>query len=987
MCRLDFPFGLDLAAINIQRGRDHGLPSYTSWRVPCGLSEIRDWSEFEKVVGPKSTQRIRQAYLSVDDVDLFVGGLAERPVVGGLIGPTFACIIAQQFSNTRKGDRFWYENPGFESTFTPAQLQSIRQVTLAQVLCRALGGGTLQPNVMLPLDEGGNDRKLCGVGEMAPIDLIPWGERDPFRQKNEHFEKLPSPIVSQNSPFPGVVSVAEPKPPKRATITLPIKDSDDDSDEDSDDEDETDDDMTIEATGLVNRVVTNKLDFLGTDLTQFLPQTQFSSKLTASNSNETNIDGKLDFELQSKPTLRPVDQKSDKFVIPAGTIVTGINNKLDTRRKTTKPTTRRPTAKVKRRKLTKTRPKATSKNRRNDDDDEDDDDDLRLIGLSFEGRRFANEDDSTGYVGNKPISMTPTRQVLRHENTYKKPQQQLPQLLPFHHVMGHTGQTHQTGTIDKDMTDEDQFKRIVLSTPDPLNDYQIEINIRPNPHRSTPKPHSYLGPPSHSYSGPGSNSGTQNKPITFSRPSSYGGGGGGIHDTIEADEPQDSYGQAFKRPTYMNRPTYGFPNDYDSHAFEHQHPYGVSSTTPRPITHTPTSPSNKYPPYSYSEMKYTTPFSFDATTERKPLWTYNTKKSQYKPSNEGSYFPTASYNVQQSPSQSSSYYGGQNQHNFDNHRPTYSNYYDDDRRPTSMKPELQTFLIVETTRHTTQIPYYTTARPYGQPHNTPMGGQGTASYGVRPNLYDSDFYANYGKTNENDEAKIQRRSDDEDSDDYDYTTYAPIHNDKYNIEDRDEERDILGTINQFDLDGYLRPDTMSYNVTTTTPDDEDSIQSKTNDDETVEERIRNYFYNNIFHRQITSGLTRHDNETFDDYVLPRLAMANSQQFETIFSSIKNPPKTLTIPDANTVNRSKINDKLDDLFSDNLPRNPTFDIISSDYTDDVDATDIDVTQLTKHNDKNDMTVQARIDEHIEQRTKSRPEQISLVPIKILTKPER
>jgi peroxidase len=130
---LAFPFGMDLAAINIQRGRDHGLPSYTSWRIPCGLSQILDWEDLENIVGPNSANRIQQAYKHVNDIDLFVGGLAERPVVGGLVGPTFACIIAQQFSNLRKGDRFWYENSGFESSFTPAQLQSLRQVSLSQV--------------------------------------------------------------------------------------------------------------------------------------------------------------------------------------------------------------------------------------------------------------------------------------------------------------------------------------------------------------------------------------------------------------------------------------------------------------------------------------------------------------------------------------------------------------------------------------------------------------------------------------------------------------------------------------------------------------------------------------------------------------------------------------------------------------------------------------------------------------------------------------
>nr|ABO52828.1 IP04158p [Drosophila melanogaster] len=137
-----FPFGLDLAAINIQRGRDHGIAPYSAWRVPCGLSPILSWDDFANVVGPESAKRIGHAYRSVHDIDLFVGGIAERPVVGGLVGPTFACIIAQQFSNSRRGDRFWYENGGFESSFTPAQLHSLRRVSLAQVLCRTVGGGT-----------------------------------------------------------------------------------------------------------------------------------------------------------------------------------------------------------------------------------------------------------------------------------------------------------------------------------------------------------------------------------------------------------------------------------------------------------------------------------------------------------------------------------------------------------------------------------------------------------------------------------------------------------------------------------------------------------------------------------------------------------------------------------------------------------------------------------------------------------------------------
>lgn len=42
-----------------------------------------------------------------NDVDLWSGGVSERPLPGGMLGPTFACIIATQFSYSRRGDRFW----------------------------------------------------------------------------------------------------------------------------------------------------------------------------------------------------------------------------------------------------------------------------------------------------------------------------------------------------------------------------------------------------------------------------------------------------------------------------------------------------------------------------------------------------------------------------------------------------------------------------------------------------------------------------------------------------------------------------------------------------------------------------------------------------------------------------------------------------------------------------------------------------------------
>ena len=51
------------------------------------------------------------------------------------MGPTFACIVGQQFLNLRKGDRFWYENGNHPGGFNQRQLQEIRKSSLSRIIC------------------------------------------------------------------------------------------------------------------------------------------------------------------------------------------------------------------------------------------------------------------------------------------------------------------------------------------------------------------------------------------------------------------------------------------------------------------------------------------------------------------------------------------------------------------------------------------------------------------------------------------------------------------------------------------------------------------------------------------------------------------------------------------------------------------------------------------------------------------------------------
>ncbi|GFT68225.1 chorion peroxidase [Nephila pilipes] len=128
-------FGMDLASINVQRAREHGLPGYNSFREYCGLPKIRDFYDLAGIIPNNTVHKYANLYKTVDDIDLWTIGIAEYPIPGAVVGPTFACLIGEQFANIRRGDRFWYENHGWPSAFSPEQLQEIRKLRLARILC------------------------------------------------------------------------------------------------------------------------------------------------------------------------------------------------------------------------------------------------------------------------------------------------------------------------------------------------------------------------------------------------------------------------------------------------------------------------------------------------------------------------------------------------------------------------------------------------------------------------------------------------------------------------------------------------------------------------------------------------------------------------------------------------------------------------------------------------------------------------------------
>jgi peroxidase len=127
---VDPPAGIDLAAINIQRGHDLGLGSLNQTREALGLTP---YTSFDQVSSdPATAAALKHAYGNVDAIDLWTGGLSEDHVAGGVIGSTFGKIIDDQFTSLRDGDRFYFENQKFDAQ----TLNEIKGTTLSDLILR-----------------------------------------------------------------------------------------------------------------------------------------------------------------------------------------------------------------------------------------------------------------------------------------------------------------------------------------------------------------------------------------------------------------------------------------------------------------------------------------------------------------------------------------------------------------------------------------------------------------------------------------------------------------------------------------------------------------------------------------------------------------------------------------------------------------------------------------------------------------------------------
>ncbi|KAI9551659.1 hypothetical protein GHT06_021995 [Daphnia sinensis] len=173
-------FGLDLVSLNVWRGRDHGLPGYNTYRQICGLPRMTSFKQLLTIMDRSVVDRLAAVYRSVDDIDLYIGGLVEHHLPGSMLGPVFSCIIAEQFARLKEGDRFFYEHGGYFNSFTPAQLQDIRRMSLAAIICDSADQIVKIQPLVFRHPSPMNPRVNCNSVMIPRLTLVAWKQPTPY---------------------------------------------------------------------------------------------------------------------------------------------------------------------------------------------------------------------------------------------------------------------------------------------------------------------------------------------------------------------------------------------------------------------------------------------------------------------------------------------------------------------------------------------------------------------------------------------------------------------------------------------------------------------------------------------------------------------------------------------------------------------------------------------------------------------------------------
>ena len=137
----------DLAAINIERARLNGLADYNTVREAFGLDRVTSFAQITSDLETQAT--LEELYGSVDNIDFFVGMLAEDLLPGASVGESISAVLTEQFTALRDADRFYYEN-----IFSSQEIDAIESTRLSDIILRNTDTEIIQDNVFSLVNEG-----------------------------------------------------------------------------------------------------------------------------------------------------------------------------------------------------------------------------------------------------------------------------------------------------------------------------------------------------------------------------------------------------------------------------------------------------------------------------------------------------------------------------------------------------------------------------------------------------------------------------------------------------------------------------------------------------------------------------------------------------------------------------------------------------------------------------------------------------------------
>lgn len=163
--------GMDLASLNIQRGRDHGLPLYNDLREAYGLAAATTFADITSDVDLQAA--LASVYSTPDEVDAWVGALAEDHLLGAAVGELISAGLAEQFTRLRDGDRYFYladdeltDNPAIDAVIDFAT------VNLSSIIAWNTGMSDMPDNVFVIPEPSAGLLAVAGAG------LLVWRRRE-----------------------------------------------------------------------------------------------------------------------------------------------------------------------------------------------------------------------------------------------------------------------------------------------------------------------------------------------------------------------------------------------------------------------------------------------------------------------------------------------------------------------------------------------------------------------------------------------------------------------------------------------------------------------------------------------------------------------------------------------------------------------------------------------------------------------------------------